>query len=387
MPRILISAGEPSGDLHGAAVARALRARWPNVELYGLGGARMAAEGVRLLAHVDDLAVMGFVEVGSRLPYFIRLLKRVRSGLRSEPPSLVLPIDYPGFNIRLARAAKAAGVPVLYYIAPQVWAWHRSRIPELVRVTDALAVILPFEAEIFEQAGGRAVFVGHPLLDRPVPGDDRAAFLERLGLDRERPLLALFPGSRAQEVERHGRLFAETARRVRGVLPEVQVAIGLGAAVARDTIEALGLPFTEDGWSLLHHARAALVKSGTGTLESALAGTPMAIAYRMHPLTYALARRVVRVDHVGLVNLVAGSRIVPEFIQHEATPDNLTAALVRIIADGPDRDRALADLARVRSSLEPPEPPRPTAERVVDLAAELLESRSSMVRPRPDGRS
>ncbi|MGH7556164.1 MAG: lipid-A-disaccharide synthase, partial [Longimicrobiales bacterium] len=168
-PRILLSAGEPSGDLHGAALARALLSRWPDAELYGLGGPLMASAGVRLLASLDQLAVMGLVEVASRIPFFLGLLRRVRRELVSAPPDLVIPIDYPGFNIRLARAAKARDVPVLYYIAPQVWAWHGSRVRQLAQYTDRMAVILPFEEAMFREAGADATFVGHPLLDVEPP--------------------------------------------------------------------------------------------------------------------------------------------------------------------------------------------------------------------------
>jgi lipid-A-disaccharide synthase len=333
----------------------------------------MAAEGVRLIAHVDQLAVMGFAEVFSRLPYFIRLLRRVRASFASERPSLVLPIDYPGFNMRMARSARALGIPVLYYIAPQVWAWHRSRVHDLARSTDALAVILPFEEAIFRSAGARATFVGHPLLDRQEPTADRTTFLARLGLDPTRPVLALFPGSRAQEVQRHGVLFAETARRLNDTRPHVQAVVGAGAAVPFEAVARMGLPVTSDGWTLLHHAQAALVKSGTGTLEAALAGTPLVIAYRMHGLTFALAKRLVRVEHVGLVNLVAGERVAPEYIQDEATPERLAQALQALLEpDGPERRRALEGIGRVRNALRAPGNRRPAAERVVDLADTLM---------------
>jgi lipid-A-disaccharide synthase len=178
-PRIFLSAGEPSGDLHGARVAEALHRRWPDAELFGLGGDGMAAAGVQLLAHVDQLAVMGFVEVLRHLPYFVELMKTVKRAIADRRPDLVIPIDYPGFNLRLARHAREQGTPVLYYIAPQVWAWHRSRMKQLARNTDRLAVILPFEEELFREAGANATFVGHPLLDQPPPPE---LFAEELRL-------------------------------------------------------------------------------------------------------------------------------------------------------------------------------------------------------------
>lgn len=375
MRKVLISAGEPSGDLHGAAVAKALKARWPDLELYGLGGDLMAAQGVRLLAHVDDLAVMGFAEVLRHLPFFAKLLRRVRGTFSTENPSLVLPIDYPGFNLRLARAARVAKLPVLYYITPQVWAWHRRRIDDLAESADRLAVILPFEEAVFREAGASATFVGHPLLDRPVPTEGRSAFAARLGLEPSKPLLALFPGSRIQEVHRHLDLFTAAARSLMDVRPDVQAVIAASRAVPRAILDLTGLPVAEDGWALLHHADVALVKSGTGTLEAALAQTPLVIAYRMHPLSHAIAKRLVRVDHVGLVNLVARERIAPEYIQRAATPEVLSAALLALLdRSGPERQRALAGMARVRAALRAPGRERAVAERVVDLAADLMQA-------------
>jgi len=373
-PTILLSAGEPSGDLHGAALARALRARWPQARLYGLGGPLMAAAGVELLADFHDLAVMGFAEVALRIPFFLRLLRRVRRELRARGTALVVPIDYPGFNMRLAKAARAEAVPVLYYIAPQVWAWHRGRIRQLARLADRLAVILPFEEPIFREAGSNVRFVGHPLLDAfPPPSPDPV--LEERGI-ADGPVLAIFPGSRRQEVAKHLGLFAETAERVRAAMPDVRPVIARSPAVPAAMYAGAPFAQTMDGRALLARARAALVKSGTTTLEAALAGTPMVIAYRTSALTFALARRLVRVEHIGLVNLVAGVRLVPEFVQHEARPGALAEAVRPFLAPGPARDAVVNGLARVREALRAPVGPAgeagTTAERVAALAGELL---------------
>lgn len=374
-PRIFLSAGEPSGDLHGARVADALRRRWPNAELYGLGGDRMAAAGVRLLAHVDQLAVMGFVEVLRHLPYFIDLMRTVKRTLGERRPDLVLPIDYPGFNLRLARHATEQSIPVLYYIAPQVWAWHRSRMKQLARNTDRLAVILPFETELFREAGANASFVGHPLLDQPAPVTARETFLGELGLDATRPVLALFPGSRAQEVERQLATFLGAADAVRARMPHVQPVLAESAAVPAGSYGSTQYPRTRDGWALLHHATAALVKSGTSTLQAALAGTPLVVTYRVHPLTFFMAERLVRVPHVGLVNLVAGERIAPELLQRDATPERLAEALLPLLDPGsPERQAAVTGLARVRARLEPENASQGAAERVAALAGELIEA-------------
>jgi lipid-A-disaccharide synthase len=377
MPRVLLSAGEPSGDLHGAALARALRARRPDVELYGLGGPLMEAEGVRLLAHVDDLAVMGFVEVARRARYFAGLLGRIRRELRGAVPALVLPIDYPGLNARLARMAKRRGVPVLYYIAPQVWAWHRSRVRTLARDVDRLAVILPFEADIFRAAGADVTFVGHPLLDRARPAASRAGFCAAHGLDPDRPVLALLPGSRRQEVERLAALFEAAAAKVLQTRPDVQPVVAEAASVPPAAWTGSRLPRVTGAWDLLHHAEAAIVKSGTGTLEAALAGVPLVVCYRTGRLTWALARRLVDVPHVGLVNLVAAERIAPELLQDDATPETLARAVLPLLEPGSAaRRRAEEGLARVRQRLHAQDGAGSSvADRVARLATGLLAER------------
>ncbi len=370
-PTILLSAGEPSGDLHGAAVARALRARWPEARLYGLGGPLMAAAGVELLADFHDLAVMGFAEVASRIPFFLRLLRRLKSEMRSRGTRLVVPIDYPGFNMRLARAARSQGTPVLYYIAPQVWAWHRSRIRQLARLADRLAVILPFEEPIFREAGAQVRFVGHPLLDEQSEPASPDRFRAELGLG-DGPILAVFPGSRRQEVAKHLELFSEAATRLRSARPHIQAVIARSGAVPAELYSGADFPHTMDGRALLAHAQAALVKSGTTTLEAALMGTPMVIAYRTSALTFALAKRLVRVEHIGLVNLVAGRRLVPEFVQDEATAGALVEAVSPFLSESPARRQVVQGLAEVRAALRAHDVGGSTAERVAALADELL---------------
>ena len=369
-PKILISAGEPSGDLHGAALARALRKRWPDATLYGFGGDLMRAEGVDLWAHADQMAVMGFFEVAKHLPYFLGLLGRVKAHIENTPPDLVIPIDYPGFNLRLARYARQNRTPVLYYIAPQVWAWHRSRMTELARNADHLAVVLPFEEELFRNAGATVSFVGHPLLDAAPPASIREEFCARIGVDPARPILAVLPGSRAQEVRSHMALFNAAAARVQQNLPDVIPVIAQAPGIRDEQLDT-AFPRTRDTRELLDHAHAALTKSGTSTLECALSITPMVIAYRMHPLTYRIAKRVVDVEHIGLVNLIAGERLAPEFVQDAAQPAALADALIPLIEDGPERERMLRELQRVRARLATTDT-RPAAEHVADIAESLM---------------
>ena len=375
-PAILLLAGEESGDRHGAALVAELRLRWPRIRLTGLGGPRMKAAGVDLLADLDDLAVMGFAEIVTHLPFFLRLDTRIRGLLNRDAIDLVIAIDYPGLNLRVARSARKRGIPVLYYIAPQVWAWKAKRTGRLVEDADRIAVIFPFEEEIFARKGGRVSFVGHPLLEESGGQPSRDSFCHDHGLDSDRPILSLFPGSRVQELDQHLSLFLEVSHRIRARHPEVQVALARAASLPKGRFQGIGAVVVDDGRSLLRHSRAALVKSGTSTLEAALAGTPFVTVYRMNPITFWVARRLVKVDHIALANLVAGREVVPELIQSDATPESLTASLLPFLDEGSDTRRAaVKGLAGVRQALGTSGASR----RVAALAAEILCERAASI--------
>ena len=366
---VLFVAGETSGDLHAAMLASELRTLRPELTLTGIGGARMAESGVKLFERSDRLAVMGFVEVLRHVPRHLALLRDIRRRLASGSVKLVILVDYPGFNLKVAEAAKAAGVPVLYYIAPQVWAWNERRVHVMARVIDRAAVILPFEDAFFSELGVRATFVGHPLLDRAQSLPDRATARAQLGLSEEGPVLALFPGSRVQEVDRLLTTFVEAAQQLQSRRPGLQVIVSVAPGM---DVDGHRCPFPlvrGASFPVLRAADTALCKSGTTTLEAAVAGCPLVVAYRTSGWSYAIARRLVRIPDIALVNIVAGRRIVPELVQGAVTPDALADQLLPLLDPRSEARRTqVAALAEVRGKLGEPG----AARRAAVLASELV---------------
>jgi len=364
--RIYISAGEPSADAHAAAVATALRRRLPGFELEALGGPLLERAGVRVLDRMEAFSVVGFVEAVAKIPAHYRLLGRVKKAFNEKRYDLVILVDYPGYHLRAAAAAAAAGIPVLYYIAPQMWAWGANRVRKLSPVKQ-LAVILPFEEAFFRERGVPATFVGHPLKDRPPP-PARVEARRALGLDPNRVTLGLFPGSRTLEVKRHWAMFREAAAKVAAARPDVQIVLaGTRDAAYPDPGEIR----VQHGDPLLVFAAAdaGICKSGTTTLEAAIADVPMVITYRVHPISSFIALRVMRVPWVGLVNLVAGYEVAPELLQRRATADSLADGVLPLLdADHPATRRQREGLRLVRDRLGAPG----AADRVAELAAGLI---------------
>ena len=329
----------------------------------------MQAAGVDLIAGYDEMAVMGFVEVIRHLPRHFQLLGEIRSRLQRRKVSLLVLVDYPGFNMKAARAAADAGVPVLYYVTPQVWAWGAGRLPELARIVTRAAVILPFEEKLLRGYGVNATFVGHPLLDRAADLPSKSAARAALGLSRDRPVLALFPGSRQQEIDRHLDDFVESARIVEGIVPGLQTVVSVASTVTLDPARCPYQRVESASFSVLRAADAAICKSGTTTLEAAIADCPLIVAYRTGVISYLLARVMVKIPHIGLVNVVAGREVAKEFVQDNLRPDNIASAIVPLLDyESPDRRRVLEGLAEVRARLGTPG----AAHRVAEMASELV---------------
>jgi lipid-A-disaccharide synthase len=382
--RIVISAGEASGDRLGAGLARALRELHPGIELSGMGGDEMEAAGVTLVQHARDVAVVGLVEVLRHLPAIRRAMGRLEETLRTSAPDLLVPIDFPDFNLRLAARAKRAGVPVVYYVSPQVWAWRRGRVRTIRDLVRRMLVLFPFESSFYEHEGVPATFTGHPAAAARVP-ERRELLLPRLGLDPGRPVAAILPGSRRGEVSRVFPVLLRAARQVAGTHPAVQFVVPQARTLPDGFLQTIAAPYGLDALTVVHDAYpgilevsdAAAVASGTATLDAALAGVPFVAVYRMQALSYAIAKLLVRVDHIALPNLVAAARVVPELVQGECTPEAVAAHL-RGFLDEPAKAEALREgLAGIRAKLAGDGAYRRAAEAI------LAESEALMLKSAP----
>jgi lipid-A-disaccharide synthase len=380
--RLLISCGEPSGDLYGSELVNRLRPLVPRLEVFGLGGDRLQDEGVSLVAHVRDLAVVGLLEVVSHLRKLRGIFRRVLAEVDRERPDLAVLVDYPDFNHRLARELKKRGVRVVYYVSPQLWAWRGGRIRTVRATVARMLVIFPFEEALYRNAGVPVSFVGHPLLDSVHAEPDPGAFLAGLGLDPHRPVVAVLPGSRTQEVLHNLPPLAGGIDQIAKVRPDVQFLL----AAAPSLPEALFAPLAGRPIHVLSglthrivgSATLALVASGTATVETALLGTPMVVVYRVAPLTYLLGRPFVRVSQFAMVNLIAEKAVAPELIQGDFTAQRVAQEALALLDDPERRKRMQDDLAQVRRRLGGPGASLRAAEAV---ASELASVRPDIDRP------
>ena len=354
----MIVAGEASGDLHGANLVQAARRLDSSLSFFGIGGPRMRDAGVDTLIDASQMAVVGLVEVIAHFNVIGRAYLTLRKIIASDPPDLLVLIDYPDFNLRIARLAKRAGVRVLYYISPQVWAWRVGRVKKIGRVVDRMAVVFPFEVPFYEREGVPVTFVGHPLVDTVHPSMSRAESQALFGLDPVRRTVGLFPGSRTGEISRLLPVILESARLLKKRFPDLQFILPLASTLTMADIapylsgSGLEIKVAEGrGYDVMQVCDAIITVSGTVTLEIALVGVPMVIIYRVSPLTYELGKRLIRVDHIGICNIVAGERVVPELIQHDAEPGRIAAEIDRMLTD-PEYGAAITTkLSAVREKL------------------------------------
>jgi lipid-A-disaccharide synthase len=360
MSRVLIIAGEASGDLHGANLATALRALDPGVSIVGVGGSRMKAAGVELIHGIGQLDVIGVIGPTALRALVSRVL-RIRRFLKREPLDLVVLIDHPGLNFHFARIAKQTGRRVVYYITPQIWAWRPRRMRWMQRRVDHAVVILPFEEELYRRAGVPCTFVGHPLLDDMAPSYDQEEARAALGLSKDTRVVGLLPGSRTGEVRTLLPIMLEAVRLLAQQGVPHRVILAVAETVDRDEIKRMcdtaGLDVrlvSRDTNGVMAAADVLLAASGTATLQAAIIGTPMVIVYKVPWLIYLLGRLLVRIRSIGLANIVAGRAFIPELIQHRATPARLAEEARRILEDWPYREGMQAEMARVRSLLGSP---------------------------------
>ncbi len=373
LTRVVMVAGEASGDLHGAGVIRALRTAVPGVEVLGIGGDAMKAEGMEIIQHISSMSFMGFVEVVKHLGLIRDVERRMEEVLDRRKPQVVVLIDYPGFNLRFAAAAKRRNIPVLYYISPQVWAWNRGRVKRMRNLVDRMKVVFPFEVAIYRSEGIDVEFVGHPVVERIGSRLSREAFSSAHGFDPAGKILGLFPGSRLQELERILPVMVDVAKAARRI-PGVQVALGVAPNLGPDAVRRhmpadTGIMLVENAtYELMRHSDAAVVTSGTATLETGWFGTPMVVVYRTSPLTYMIGRLLVDVPYIGLVNIVAGRHVVPEFVQGSMTVRHIVPVISRLLTDPAAAQEMREQLGVIRERLGAPGASARVAEGIRTLA-------------------
>lgn len=367
-PSVLVVAGEASGDGHGADVVRALKRLRPDVSVFGMGGPKLEAAGVELLYGAHEISVMGIAEVLPKIPRILSVLSGLEQAAKERTPKVALLIDVPDFNLRLAERLKRLGIPVVYFVAPMVWAWREGRTKRIAKLVDELCCILPFEEAFLRERGVNATYVGSPVLEQvPAPAEP-FAFRERLGLDANRPVFAVLPGSRRSEIARLGSLMNEVARAVAARHPGLQTVIPVAPGLPRGLVEGafagVEATFVEGrAPEVVGAADVALVASGTATLEAGLMRRPFVTIYRVSPVTYAIGKALVRIPFFCLVNLLAKRKVVPELLQGDVTVPAVVDALESLWS-GPARDACLTGLDEVRASLGPPGAAGRVAERV-----------------------
>jgi len=358
MKKVMIMAGEASGDLHGSNLVREIRRQDPSIAFYGVGSRKMKDAGVQLLADASEISVVGATEVLTHIRPLCRTFNSLKRFLQHERPDLLILIDFPDFNIMLGKKAKKLGIPVLYYISPQVWAWRKRRIKTIAALVRAIIVVFPFEVALYKSTGVDVRFVGHPLTDVVQSPYNQAAAKAQFGLAPEKRTIAILPGSRTREISHLLPDMLRTAGILSKRFPDLQFVLPMAPTLSESFVRSFLLnspvPITlVDGrvYDVLRASDAALVTSGTATLETGLMAIPMVIAYRVSSLSYFIGRMIIDVEHIGLVNIVAGKRVVPELVQHDSTPQNMADAMARLLDDPSHYQQVRDQLTGIRSRL------------------------------------
>ena len=386
-PKIFLSAGEASGEHYGALLMAEIRRLAPQAEFFGLGGTRMASLGLRRIVRAEDVAVMGITEVILHMAHIYREYRKLKASLRAERPDIGILIDFPDVNLRLAAQLRRLNIPVVYFVSPQLWAWKKWRVRRVKRNVSRMLVIFPFEEAVYRGHGVAADFVGHPLADLDRPTVTREAFARENGLDASKFWVGLLPGSRTKELLANLPPMLEAARLLG---PKYEYLLPVAATLKDSQVQTLAgqtkgvsVHVVHDVRAVLQHARASVVASGTATVEAALIGNPFVVVYRVSPLTYAIARRVVTVPHVAMANLIAGKRVVPELIQNDFTAAKIVQQIERLLPDGAPRESMMKELKAVGSSLRSQREGmagenRGAVERVAAVTLELLGTPASL---------
>jgi lipid-A-disaccharide synthase len=374
-------AGEASGDMYGAEVARALQKQFPGCHIYGLGGQRMREAGVELEGDISRTAVVGPFEAITYLGSLYRVFRKLAERVEDEPPIAAILIDFPDFNLRLAKRLKQARIPVIYYISPQVWAWREGRVKQIRNLVDKMLVIFPFEEELYRQAGVDVEFVGHPLIDMVRPSTSKERFCRTHSLDPAKPIVALLPGSRRKEVRYILPTICEAADRIRSAKPDTQfvlpMATGLDQRLLETIIGARSITIVRDEtYNAVRYARAAIVASGTATLEAALLGTPEVIVYRISAATWFLGKFLLKVRLFGIVNIILGEEVVPELFQNRFTPEAVATTTLRLMDDVWLQSRIRGNYEQLRRQLGNGK----VADRVAGVVSELVSSEPRQTR-------
>jgi lipid-A-disaccharide synthase len=371
----MIIAGEASGDMHGGNLVQAMRAIDPDLLFYGVGGIKMQMAGVKLAANAADMAVVGLTEAIFKIRTFLRVMRRLKASLKDDPPDLLILIDYPDFNLPLAKAARKLRIKVLYYISPQVWAWRKGRINAIRETVDQMVVILPFEEEFYRQAGVNVTFAGHPLLDEVKTKHGRHDVINRLGFKEGAVTVALLPGSRKNEVSRLLPEMLAACDILNKMIFPVQFVLPLASTLsfsfindilARSLVQVKIVQ--DDIYDVIAASDAAIVASGTATLETALLETPMVVIYKISDISYAIGKRFIKVDHISLVNLIAGKEIVTELVQNDANPQRIAAETRALLVNKKKADEMKLSFAEIRGKLGSPG----ASERTAKIAWEML---------------